>query len=140
MTSLEEPQPASNSNTNTNTEPVSASAASAVSTLPRARKVVGFVRSEPGFMISVIIGVFLLLNGIIFGILALLSAKKDVNSPFEAPDQYENYDVIGTSLFCLWNWIFWSLILIFPSITTTNREKVHKKKQTQIYSYYRIIL
>lgn len=94
---------------------------------PPRRKVVGFVRSEPGYMISGIIAVFLFLNGIIFGGLAILSAETDIRGPVQAFEEYEIYDIIGVSIFCLWNSIVWSLMLIFPSITTTKRERVRKR-------------
>lgn len=107
-----------------NTETASPFAASSSAAQPRARKVVGFVRSEPGYRISLVIDIFLLLNGIISGILALVAATKDVNDHIQGPDQYESYDIGGVSFFCLWNSILLSLILIFPSITTTKRERV----------------
>lgn len=127
MTSLEEPVDIQSA-TAINTETPSAFIASTAPT----RKVVGFVRSEPGYRISVIINAFLLVNGILFGLLAFLTATTDAKEHVQGPDQYEVYDVIGTSLFCLWNSIVWSLILIFPSLTTTKREKVPEI----ISSYY----
>ena len=102
---------------------------------PPRRKVVGFSRSEPGYRITVIIAVFLFLNGIIFGGLAILSAETDVRGPVQAFEEYEIYDIVGVSIFCLWNSIVWSLILIFPSITTTKRVKV-----TKIYIHNMIFL
>ena len=116
-----------------NTENTPASSGSVFASsipLPR-RKVVGFVRSEPGYRISVIIDAFLLLNGLLFGILAVVAGTTDVNGPVQVADEYETYDIIGMSLFCLWNSIVWSMILLFPSITTTNRESVKSMQCSQ---------
>ena len=100
---------------------------------PNQRKIVEFVRSEPGYRISLIINAFFLLNGILFGLLALIVAFTNVRGPVQVTDQYEIYDIIGTSLFCFWNSMLWSLILIFPSITTTNRERVRINQLNPIH-------
>ena len=86
------------------------------------RRLLRFVKNEPGHRVSVTVNLLFFLNGILFAVFSVMS----ILMPSGTPD--EHFDVIvilGGFLFCMWNSIVFTMIILFPSITTINREKVH---------------
>lgn len=87
----------------------------------RPRQLLRFIKNEPGHRVSVIVNLLFLLNGILFAVFGVMS----ILMPSGTPDEhFDVMDIMGAFLFCMWNSIVFTLIILFPSITTTNREKV----------------
>ena len=123
--------------TETDTQPTTATATVTVTEQPR--RLIKFVKNEPGYRISVTVNMLFLLNGLLFAVFAITS----IWMPSESPDEiFDIMDIVGIFIFCMWNSIVFTLIILFPSITTINREKVRpsKKKQPFLtsFSFFRI--
>lgn len=87
----------------------------------RPRRLLRFVKNEPGHRVSVTVNLLFLLNAILFAVFGVMS----VLMPSGTPDEhFDVMDIMGAFIFCVWNSIVFTLIILFPSITTTNREKV----------------
>ena len=89
------------------------------------RRLIKFVKNEPGHRVSVAVNMLFLLNGLLFAVFAITS----IWMPSESPDEiFDIMDIVGIFIFCMWNSIVFTLIILFPSVTTTNREKVRPSK------------
>jgi hypothetical protein len=96
-----------------------------ITTTDQPRRLLRFIKNEPGHRVSVTVNIIFLLNGILFAVFAVMSLLMPSGTPDE---HFDVMDVFGVFLFCMWNSIVFNLIILFPSITTVNREKVPKWK------------
>lgn len=92
-------------------------------TTEQPRRLLKFVKNEPGHYISVTVNMLFLANGLLFAFFAVISILMPSGT---ADEIFDLMDIVGISLFCLWNSIVLNLIILFPSITTINREKVRR--------------
>ncbi len=93
---------------------------------PPERKVVRYVKIQPGYSITLTICMMLILNTIISGAFALFASTVTVTGPQSVDNASDIYDMLGLFLFLLWNSFLWTLIILVPSMTTDKRERVRQ--------------
>lgn len=87
------------------------------------RNLVGYVKCQPGYSVTIFINLTFLINGI--GALILCAVVLPTRGPISPDEYYSSINIFGIFLFCSWNYLVWSCILLFPAITTVKREQVH---------------
>lgn len=91
----------------------------------RRRKFVGFRSDKTGYLTTFFICTVFLVGGIIFLTSSVELFFESLEIGPISIEKYDlKYDTYGTVIFCIWNFLFWILILIFPQMTTTKRDKV----------------
>lgn len=91
------------------------------------RKVSRYVKIQPGYLITFTILMMLILNTFVSACFTLYSYSiydNATSGPQRPEDAMDIYDVFGLFFFLAWNTFMWTLILLVPSMTTVNREKV----------------
>lgn len=93
---------------------------------PPRRKLVKFVRSKPGYRVSVLLNLLFLFSSLLYGIFTVISGTCIPALVKDSEEYFKFYECAGMFCFCAWNSLFMNILIIFPSVLTVHRERVSK--------------